>query len=474
MISRRRLLQVGAGVGVTAAIPIGLHAQWGQRSFVRANYTDDFPDPPAGEKSWMNWSGVEKATPRQIISPASEMELSQLIRNTTLQIRPVGSGHSFSGLAPSEGLMIDCGGFKGLKNYDPLTEYATFGSGTYLFEAAAALDKLGRAFANLPDIDVQTLAGAFSTATHGTGNTLSALHDYIMGFRLVTANGDILNVTKASHPDLFAAGKVSLGALGIITQYTVKTVAAFNLHRRLVIEKVEPFLEKAEALAASHRNFECFYSPNTGYIAWLTHDIYEGRLSENAQNDDDDAIEGLKELRDLFGWWPWLRRQAVKAAFPTGVMEDVKDTSSNLLSTTRPIKFNEMEYHLPRTRGIETFRTIIKMMDQRSDAFFPVEYRHIAPDNAWLSPFNGGPRTSIAIHAAVDEPYDYFFRDFEPVFKQAGGRPHWGKLHSLGKADLKSIYPQFGKFLELRRQMDPTGKFLNTHLAKLFGENFIA
>ncbi|MEH6405252.1 MAG: D-arabinono-1,4-lactone oxidase [Sneathiella sp.] len=474
MISRRRLLQTVAGVGVMAAIPVVLHAQWAGRNFSRSNYNPDYLEPPTGEESWINWSGVQKATPKIIASPTTEQELAHLINSTTMQVRPVGSGHSSTGLAPTDGMMVDCSAFKGLKTYDPVTSQATFGSGTYLFEATAELDKLGRAFPNLPDIDVQTLAGAFSTGTHGTGNKLTAIHDYITGFRIVTANGEIRDVTKSSNPDLFSAGKVSLGALGIITQYTLKTVPAFNLHRRLIIEKVEPFLDRAEEIAAQHRNFECFYSPNTGYIAWLTHDVYDGALPKLEASEEDDAVEGLKELRDLFGWWPWLRRQAVQAAFPTGVMEDIKDKSNNLLATTRATKFNEMEYHLPREKGIEVLRTIVKMMDNRKDAFFPVEYRHIAPDDAWLSPFNGRASTSIAIHAAVDEPYDYFFSEFEPVFKKAGGRPHWGKLHSLSREELSSLYPDFEKFLKVRRSLDPTGKFLNPHLAKLFGENFVA
>jgi len=474
VISRRRLLQIGAGVGVTAAVPVGLQAEWISRDFSRSDFNPDYLETSTDEESWMNWSGIEKATPKFIASPNTEQELAQLVKNTTMQIRPVGSGHSFTGLAPTDGMMVDCSSFKGLLNYDPLTGHATFGSGTYLFEAAAELDTLDRAFANLPDIDVQTLAGAFSTATHGTGNKLTALHDYITSFRIVTATGEILNVTESSDPELFSAGKVSLGALGIITQYTLKTVPAFNLHRRLIIEKVEPFLDRVEEIAAQHRNFECFYSPNTGYIAWLTHDEYKGALPRRGIGDEEDAVEGLKELRDLFGWWPWLRRQAVQAAFPTGVMEDEKDKSINLLATTRATKFNEMEYHLPREKGVEVLRAIVKMMDNRKDAFFPVEYRHIAPDDAWLSPFNGRESTSIAIHAAVDEPYDYFFSEFEPVFKKAGGRPHWGKLHSLGKTDLLSIYPNFENFLRLRRRLDPTGKFLNPHLAKLFGENLVA
>jgi len=133
-----------------------------------------------------------------------------------------------------------------------------------------------------------------------------------------------------------------------------------------------------------------------------------------------------------------------------------------------------MEYHLPRERGPEMVERVMRKLDQRGDLYFPMEYRHIAPDTAWLSPFNAGPRASIAIHAAADEHYDYFFTDFEPMYREAGGRPHWGKLHSLGRAELTELYPEFERFLALRAELDPAGKFLNAHLAKLFGVDFDA
>ena len=119
-------------------------------------------------------------------------------------------------------------------------------------------------------------------------------------------------------------------------------------------------------------------------------------------------------------------------------------------------------------------REIIAALETRKDTFFPMEVRITAQDDAWLSPFNDGPRLSIATHAAVDEPYDYFFKVLEPIHRSHGGRPHWGKLHSLGKDELIGLYPDFGSFLELRASLDPDGKFLNPHLAHLFGVDFDA
>ena len=473
-VSRRRLLQGGAVLGVAGAIPVGQHVAWGTKSYVRDDYSPDYPEAPVGEESWMNWSGAQRATPNQLASPQTISGLSEFIAGNDGRIRQRGSGHSFSGLVPSEGTILDVSYLSGLKAYDEETGIATFGAGTTLLQTAGAINDLGRAFPNLPDIVDQTLAGSFSTATHGTGETLTALHDYIRGFRIVTANGDVVSVAPDTHPELFSAGKVSLGALGVIAEYDIQTVPAFNLRRIVKAEPIEQVLDEAEARAAAHRNFEVFYLPGTGLAATLSHDLHEGPVTGVQPSEDDEILEGLKQLRDEFGWWPWLRRRIAQSALPSGVLEDVSDASFELLATTRPIKFNEMEYHLPRDQGIAALRKVIAKMDRRKDAFFPMEIRFIAPDLAWLSPFSEGPCFSIAIHAAVDERFDYFFSDFEPIFLSHGGRPHWGKWHSLKKIDFEMLYPRFGDFLALRKELDPGGKFLNPHLAEIFGEAYNA
>ncbi len=471
-ISRRRIVQAGAGLGVAAAIPAGQHVVWGMKDFTRDDYSPEPPDAPPGEDSWSNWSGIERATPKSLELPESEEALAELVGRSDLRIRPRGSGHSFSGLVPSEGMIVDVSRLSGLQSFDPATGHAAFGAGTRLFQASVELSELGRAFPNLPDIDVQTLAGSFATGTHGTGAELTALHDYIAGFRMVTAAGEIIDVTPEQNAELFAAGKVSLGALGVITRYTLKTIPAFSLHRVVRAEPIEDVLDRLQDLAAQHRNFEIYYLPGTGVAATISHDIHDGAVTGVAESEDDETLAGLKQLRDEFGWWPWLRKKIAHSALPRGVIEDVSAESHKLLSTSRPTKFNEMEYHLPRDEGIAALRKVIAMADRRKNIYFPMEVRFVAPDDAWLSPFNDGPRMSIAMHAAVDEPYDYFFSEFEPVHRAHGGRPHWGKLHSLKKDDLSVLYPDYERFLELRREMDPAGKFLNPHLAELFGEDF--
>ncbi len=469
--TRRSLMLAGAGLATIIGIPAIQHVAWNRRSFVRDGYDPDWSaDLPADVTGWENWAGIERATPSNISAPDSVEALVDTILNANGRIRPVGSGHSFTGLAPTDGVMIDVSRISGLKAFDPSTGLATFGAGTRLFHMAETLADHGRALPNLPDIDVQTLAGSFSTATHGTGLHLTALHAAIRRFTLVTASGTLLDVSPESNPDLFSAGKVSLGALGVIADYTLATVPAFNLRRVVTVTTIEDAIDNAEANAAEARNFEFYYFPNTGLAATIRHDTHEGPLNPPPTEDGEDVLASLKDLRDLLGWQPWIRRKVIAGALPLGLIEDVSDASHKLLSTERLTKFIEMEYHLPLENGMTPFRQVQRWLDSRKDIFFPVEVRFTGADDAMLSPFNDGPRLSIAVHAAVDERYDYLFSELEHIHRANGGRPHWGKLHSLTYDDLISLYPRFQDFINIRRTLDPNLRLMIPHLARLFGE----
>ena len=471
-VSRRALMLGGGAAAAVIGVPGVQKMRWDAKDFVQAGYDPSLPKAQAGRVGWMNWSGAQKATPRDLVLPKTEEDLAAFVRESSHRIRPAGSGHSFTALAPTDGFILQTNYLSGLKAFDDETGEAKFGSGTLIFEASRALAEKGRAFDNLPDVDVQTLAGAFATATHGTGEKLPALHHNITGFRLVTSNGDVLTASKTENPDLFSAGKVSLGALGVITEYKLRTVPAFKLHRRATVVKIDDLLDTIEERASRHRNFEFFYLPGTGLALAITHDETDRDVSEAPESDDDETMGALKQLRDQLGWAPWLRKRIAQANLPTGTIEDYVGWSHELLATTRPIRFNEMEFHLPRQEGPRTVRDVVRMLDRKGEAYWPVEYRHIASDDAWLSPFQGGPRASIAIHAAADERYGYFFDEFQPIYVARGGRPHWGKHHSLGHADFSKLYPEFERFRSLRKELDPGGKFLNRHLAEIFGEKF--
>ncbi len=474
-ISRRRAIQLAAGTSVAAAIPGVRYANWSLTDRTRDDFTNKLPASSDGKRVWSNWSGIEIATPQNISSPGTTDELAALLKNAEGRVRPVGSAHSFTGLVPSEGTIVDISKFAGIAEHDPDTKTATMGAGTRLRHSARLLDEVGLGFHNLPDIDVQTLAGSFATGTHGTGQNLKALHDHAYGMTLVTPSGQVMDITRDNNPDLFAAAKVSLGALGVITEYKLQLRENYSLRRRLWVEELEKIVERAEERFASHRNYEFFYVPNASLAADLAHDEYDGEVEGlPPEEDSNEMLNALKLFRDQLGWWPWLRQTVLEAAFPRGQIEDVNEIYWKMLATTRTLKFNEMEYHIPAENGFAAFREISDLLGKNPSNYFPMEVRKTAEDDAWLSPFNDGERVSLAVHAAHSEDYNFFFTELEPIFRKYGGRPHWGKLHSLGYEELTALYPRLKDFNEIRRTLDPEGKFLNPHLAKIFGEKFDA
>ena len=287
--------------------------------------------------------------------------------------------------------------------------------------------------------------------------------------QIVTPRGELLECSAHKQPEVFAAAKVSMGSLGILTQATTTVLPAYALQRKVWLKPVEELLQAAPTLAKQHRHFEFYYLPFTGYAAAITHDVYTGTDVLHPEAADEDMLRDLRHLRDWLGRFPDLRRWVAQKMIDPDQTELAQDRSWKLLSTQRPTKFNESECHVPRELGIDCVREVIKTLERRNDVFFPMEFRFTKADDAWLSPFYQRDSCSIAVHAAVGEPYDYLVAEIAPVFRKFQGRPHWGKLHGHTAADMPGLYPRWKDFLAVRAQLDPTGRMLNPLLRTLFG-----
>jgi FAD-linked oxidoreductase len=466
-ISRRAAL-AAAGVGVVAA---------GTGAVGYEAATREEPEPPAppltdkdGHLVWRNWSGIRHSYPSARLAPASEDELAHILKTAPAPIRAVGAGHSFMPLVPTDGTLLTLDQMGGLVRVDG--DEALVRAGTRLGDLGPALAHQGRAMANLPDINKQSLGGALATATHGTGKHLQALHGTVTGLRLVTPTGLVLDCDANTNRDLFDAARVSLGALGIITEVRIKTVANRNLHRRVWLESFEETLAHAEERWNAHRNFEFYAVPFTGLAANITHDETNEAPRPRGPETDSQFLDALKVLRNLFGFSNAVRRAAAHLVLwdAENHPEEAVDEGWKLLSTDRPVRFNEMEFHVPAEAQLEALREVVSAIEaNRPDVFFPIEARRIAPDDAWLSPFQGGERGSVAVHCYYKDQYKFLFTLIEPILRRHGGRPHWGKLNSLTGADFKALYPRWDQFLELRRSLDPQARMCNRYLKDLFG-----
>ena len=322
---------------------------------------------------------------------------------------------------------------------------------------------------NLPDIDRQTLAGATATATHGTGIDFATLSDYVTALRLVTPAGEVLDVTAASHPALFDAARVGLGALGVVTRMTLQNRSSYRLKEMSWVQRTDEVLEEFDARVARHRHFEMFPLTHSDYALVLAIDETDEPIDHPPASPEEEAAFD-DAMRSWMAVPPGQRRALINGLAEHIEPSQAVDVSYRILANVRNNRFNEMEYSVPVEAGAACLREILATIAEREiDVVFPLEYRYVKGDDLWLSMFAGGARASISVHRIASHDYRPYFDVVEPIFWKYGGRPHWGKLHSLGRFELERLYPRFGEFAALRAQMDPAGKLLNAHLAKLFG-----
>jgi len=460
LLRRRRVFASRAGAA--------LLAPWGTRA-APAPAPVPVAATAAVRTAWSNWSGLEHCEPQHLLRPADETQLADALRAAAGPIRFVGAGHSFTALVPTPVTLVMMDGLSGIVRHDAATQTATVRAGTRIAILCPELDSRGLALPNQPDISVQSLAGSFATATHGTGARLPALHAQIRALRLVTADGRVLSASRERSPDLFHAARVSLGALGALTEVELQLQPRFHLRRRVWTGRTDELLAAAPQLAKQHRHFELFILPHTGCAAGVTHDEVPAAPAHRVESDDEETLADLRRLRDALGRFPSLRRW-VAGKF-IGEREEVSvDVSWRLLSNARATRFNESEYHLPAEQGVACLRAVLAAMESHREAYFPVEFRYVAADDAWLSPFHDRDSCSVAVHAAAGEDHAYLVKELGPIFRRHGGRPHWAKLHDMGTKELAAAYPRWADFQALRRELDPQGRLLNPYLRRLFGE----
>lgn len=460
-ISRRNAILVGAGI-----LGAGTGAILSLRTFDPAGLSA--PPLVPGRKRWSNWSGLQSCDPADIIMPESVEALSEALHSAQTPIRAVGAGHSFTPLVTTPGTIVS---IDRLNKVELDTNYiATVGAGTRLYALGEALEQKGASLEALPDINRQTLAGAISTATHGTGIEFGSLSEFIQELTLVKADGATLRCNTGSNAEAFHAARVSLGALGILTEAKLRVKPIFKLKRNTWFEPVEQTIDTALEKAQQHRHFEFYYVTFTGMTYCISHDRTTESISPVHLNPENDSVEDLMTLRNWLSWAPWLRKMVAQGMIRNEPAETRVGVPWRVLSTDRPRRFNEMEFHIPRDAVAGCLREIITAVERHTEVYYPIEVRFVGQDTAWLSPFYDHESASIAVHMGHTQNHDFYYSEIEPIFLRHGGRPHWGKLHSRAAADLATMYPKWKQFLEIRNELDPKGHFLNTYLKKLFAQ----
>jgi L-gulonolactone oxidase len=427
---------------------------------------------------WSNWAGDQSCRPAEVARPRSRDELAEAIAAAAAAGRKVsvaGSGHSFTEAAMTDGTMLRIEALSGIVDADPASGLVKVGAGTVLADLNEELARLGLAMENLGDIDRQTIAGAISTGTHGTGARLRNISAQVEGMELVLADGSVRQLSATTHPELLLAARVGIGALGAISAVTLRCVPAFTLERVDTRRPREQVLDCFQASADANDHFELFTFPYADSVLVLERNRTEaparprGRLAAHL-NDvvlENWALEALSATGRRFPKAiPALSRLAGRLASGSRTV----DRSDRVFANDRRVRFTEMEYGVPREQGPEAARRVIEWVrSNRYPVFFPIEMRVAAGDDVLLSPSHERDTAYIAVHQYRGMEWRPYFEAVEEIMGSYGGRPHWGKRHFQTAATLAPLYPEWTAFQAVRDELDPGRVFTNEYAERVLG-----
>ncbi len=426
-----------------------------------------------------NWAGNVSFTPAATETIESEKQVEAVIHRAVrekLPLRVIGSGHSFYPLVATPGISMSLSGLQGVVAIDPGRLEGWVWGGTPIRALGTQLHDLGYAMENLGDIDVQSIAGAVSTGTHGTGIDLGSLSTQVVGMELWNGLGQKVEIHEKKNADLLDAARVSLGALGVITKIQLKLKPKYILEMRQTKESLGSLMSNFRRELQDERNFEFFWFPHTETaLVKRSHISQESPLSPSlGQKFNDIVLENmaLGALSGICRWIPPITPKVSQFCAAAAGESHRRDWSHRVFATERWVKFLEMEYAVPIEsfpEVVQEIQTEIKKSHHR--VHFPIECRFVKRDSIWLSPAYGRDSALIAVHMYQGMPHRAYFDAMEKIFRKYEGRPHWGKLHSLGAGELRSIYPKWEEFQRLRKEMDPHSVFLTPDLRQIFGEN---
>ncbi|MDQ1015727.1 D-arabinono-1,4-lactone oxidase [Streptomyces afghaniensis] len=428
--------------------------------------------------TWRNWGGNVSARPAREVTPASVDELAAAVRRAAedgLKVKAVGTGHSFTSIAATDGVLIRPQLLTGIRAIDREAMTVTVEAGTPLKRLNMALAREGLSLTNMGDIMEQTVSGATSTGTHGTGRDSASIAAQIKGLELVTADGSVLTCSEKENPEVFAAARIGLGALGIVTAITFAVEPVFLLTAR---EEPMPFdrvLADFEELWAENEHFEFYWFPHTGSTNTKRNNRSAGPEKPVPQLqswfEDEFLSNGVFQVANWVG-------RAVPATIPAIAQISSKALSARtytdipykVFTSPRRVRFVEMEYAVPRAAVVEALRELKTMVDRSGlKVSFPVEVRTAPADDITLSTASGRDTAYIAVHMFQGTPYQRYFTTAERLFTAHEGRPHWGKVHTRDAEYFSRVYPRFEEFTALRDRLDPDRRFQNDYLRRVLG-----
>jgi FAD-linked oxidoreductase len=428
---------------------------------------------------WCNWARDQVCAPARYEEPRDEADLVAAIRRAAdarLPVKAVGAGHSFTDAACTDGAMISLDSMRSVVDVDRGSGLVEVQGGIRLHELGERLAEHGLALENLGDVAVQSIAGAVSTATHGSGLRFPNLSAQVHALRIVTAGGDVVVASADGDPELFRAARVAIGSLGVISTVTLRCVPSYTLRRVDEPLPLGEVLDAIDELVETHEHWEFFTFPYTG-VAFT-------RTSERTGDPPRPASRAARVLKDVVAEnlvlgavcragklapraVPALNRVLPRLAS----REERIDRSDRVFANRRLVRFTEMEYAIPREHGAAAVRRILDLIESRRlPVTFPLEVRFAPPDGALIGPSFGRESCYIAVHVYAGTAFESYFRGVEEIMSSYGGRPHWGKRHFLSEPQLRERYPEWESFQAVRERLDPGGVFENSYTRRVLGD----
>ena len=436
------------------------------------------PTTAPATRTWTNWAGNQQARMQRVATPASPQEVAETIRDAAargLTVKPVGSGHSFTAAAVTDGVQIRLGNLARLRGADHATRLVTAEAGMPLWRLNELLAEQGLALTNMGDIQAQTVSGAIGTGTHGTGRTSASIAAQVAGLEIVLADGSIVACNADSHPDLFEAARISVGTIGVITAVTFRTEPTFLLEAREEPMRLDEVLGRFDELRTENEHFEFFWFPHTAMTTTKRNNRSQGPakpLSRRREWLEDEFLSNT-----VFSGICRVGRAAPRAIPAINKLSSKAlsartyvDRSDRVFTSPRTFKFVEMEYSLPVEAAVPALREVEKMITRQGLRIsVPVEVRCAPADDLWLSTAYGRDSVYLAFHMFQGMDQTVYFDQAEEIMVAHGGRPHWGKLHSREHDYLAEAYPRFADFLAVREKTDPDRVFANAYTRRIFG-----
>ena len=431
--------------------------------------------------TWRNWGGNVEATPAVVTDVSTVDAVVGAVGaagERGLPLRVAGTGHSFTPLVATEGVLLRVDGLRGLLHVDRERMRVRVAAGTPLHQLNPALQALGLALPNLGDIDRQTISGAIATGTHGTGTRRQGIAAAVCGLTLVLADGSLLRCSADAEPDVFEAARVGLGALGVVVEVELQCVAAFRLHARESGESFTEVLAGIHELADAHDHVDMHWFPHTDRVLVKRNDVVgpgvgPGPLPRWRARLDDDLLANrvFEGVNRVSARAPGLVRRVNRVSANALGAREFSDDSWKVFCSSREVRFVESEYAVPRGAVVPVLEELRAWFDRTGEPVpFPVEVRFIATDDVWLSTAYGRDNAYVAVHQYHRMDPSRLFAAFEAIVGEHEGRPHWGKVHTLGADRLRALYPRFDDVRAVRDRLDPERRFTNDHLRHLLDE----